>query len=335
MNSFVCPIGQQALIFHPGKLFETFKKFPLGKRLDGWSGLIYGGGHMIRFGVLGSGSRGNSAVVSTGGTTVLVDAGLSAKQLGLRMEALGMAADELTGILLTHEHGDHVSGLDVFCRKHDVPVYCNALTREVLVSGPLKRPKRWKVIESGTIFSVSDLSVETFPVAHDATDPVGMVLTDGRTRIGVLSDVGFVTNLMRDQVADCDLLFVEANYDEVLLQNDTKRPWGTKQRIVSRHGHLSNDQTAELVRAVASCRLKTVVLGHLSQDCNTSEIASEAVGRALADAGRPDIQVFCAPQATPLPLIEVEGPAHAEPEPKLAVREEEPVCYQAELFPAL
>jgi phosphoribosyl 1,2-cyclic phosphodiesterase len=224
---------------------------------------------MVRLTVLGSGSSGNCAVVSTGRTTLLIDAGLSAKQICLRLEAAGIAPASLDGILLTHEHQDHTAGLEVLSGRLSVPLYCTALTQEHLL-GSLKfrGAPQWRLMQTGSSFEIQDLVIESFPVPHDAVDPVGFVIADADSRLGVLSDVGFVTNQIKDRLRGSDSLFVEANYDAQLLEADTKRPWATKQRIMSRHGHLSNDQAAELVESLAHPGLHHVVLGHLSDDCN-------------------------------------------------------------------
>lgn len=248
---------------------------------------------MLKINVLGSGSSGNCALVRSGDSSVLIDAGLSARRISDRLEAIGFDPCELTGILLTHEHGDHVRGLDVFCKKADVPVYCNALTQETLQQG-LKHPKRWKIAQAGSRFTVGKIEVNTFSVIHDAVDPMGYVLADEESTLGVVSDIGHITNSVRKQLAGVNTLFVEANYDLVLLQNDTKRPWSTKQRILSRHGHLSNEQTAELVVECASSGLHRVVLGHLSQDCNSPEVALQTIQRQLVKNGFEEIDICCA-----------------------------------------
>lgn len=257
----------------------------------------------MQISVLGSGSAGNSAVVFSEETRLLIDAGLSSRQLNRRLEAVGVDPAELDGILITHEHGDHVRGLDVFCRKVEAPLYCNAATREVMITGPLQEPKRWRIITTGGKFSIGDIEVQTFPVAHDATEPMGFTLRDHESSVGILSDVGYVTNIMRNHMRGLNTLFVEANYDGVLLQNDTKRPWSVKQRILSRHGHLSNDQTASLLGDIADENLHRVILGHLSQDCNEPQCAIDAMKQALRGRGRDHIPVICAGQAEPTACV--------------------------------
>lgn len=255
---------------------------------------------MLELAVLGSGSSGNCALVTLGETRILIDAGISAKQIGLRLEAIGVDPDSLSGIVLTHEHGDHTRGIDVFCRKRPLPIYATlhtcAMVRENVTS-----PVVWKQFEAGGGFKIDDISIESFSVPHDAVDPVGFVFQCGKSSLGVLSDVGHVTRMIVDRLKGVDTLFTEANYDEVMLQNDTKRPWSTKQRISNRHGHLSNDQTAELVASVAGKNLRRIVLGHLSSDCNTSELAIEIISKKLQSEGFSDICVECADRTSPLP----------------------------------
>ena len=267
---------------------------------------------MLNITILGSGSSGNSALICAGETRLLVDAGLSAKQLRLRLEAVGVEPESLDGILLTHEHGDHTRGIEVFCRKVSVPIYCTARTKMVLVD-TMKTEKSWKVIPSGGEFEICGLKMRSFPVAHDAVDPMGFVIDDGESSIGIVSDVGFVTSLMVEAVKGVNTLFVEANYDEQLLLDDLKRPPSIKQRISSRHGHLSNEQSADLVVRSATESLERVILGHLSSDCNTAELATAVIGGKLEEALGRKVDVLCAAAAVPtggfdaclVPLVQV------------------------------
>jgi len=263
---------------------------------------------MLSLTVLGSGSSGNCAVIRSERTCLLLDAGLSARQIVLRLERVGLKLEDLDGILLTHEHGDHTQGLDIICRRHSVPLMCTALTRESVASGLTRAQPRWRLMQTGVSFEFQDVRIESFPVPHDAADPVGFVITDAESRLGVLSDVGSITHLIRDRLRGSDTLFIEANYDVALLEADTKRPWPTKQRISGRHGHLSNDQAAELIREVAHAALRQVVLGHLSDDCNQPALAAERIRRALAEAGHHQTQVCCAHRHEPLPWMEVAHP---------------------------
>ncbi|MEC8906577.1 MAG: MBL fold metallo-hydrolase [Verrucomicrobiota bacterium] len=249
---------------------------------------------MLSFISLGSGSSGNSALVYTEKTFVLVDAGISAKQLRIRLKDVGVDPDKLDGILITHEHGDHTKGLEVFCRKLDVPIYCNAVTRESL-SLNVSSAESWRIIECGDPFSVGDILINGFPVMHDAVDPMGFIFEKNGKKLGFVSDVGHVTEVMKSTLSVVDTIFIEANYDETLLQNDERRPWSLKQRIASRHGHLSNKQVAELVGSIAGGgMLQRVVLAHLSADCNSPEIAKAEIILALSMKGISGVEVICA-----------------------------------------
>mgnify|MGYP003639626142 CR=1 FL=1 len=285
---------------------------------------------MLEFCVLGSGSAGNSSLVRSGKTTLLIDAGLSAKQLVLRMQEVGVNPDHLDGIVLTHEHGDHTRGIDVLCRKRKLAVYCNIRTREVL------RPKvgsevSWRMFESGDAFPIGDIRIQSFYIPHDAVEPMGFVFVNGAGRLGLVSDIGHVTTLVKDHLSGVDTLFVEANYDDLMLQNDTKRPWSTKQRISSRHGHLSNAQAAELVSEVESEKLHRVVLGHLSRDCNAPDVAIGAIRKTLEQQSRGDVSVECAGQNEVIPFQPVRKGGM--PVPVQIAEEKEPVRPKAPATP--
>ena len=247
----------------------------------------------MRMAVLGSGSGGNAVVMDTGRTRILVDAGLSAKQLCLRLAAVGIDPASLDGILLSHEHGDHVRGLDVFLRKYRVPIFATALTREV-VEDKLREKADWRIFQRGQEFALGELAVRAFAIPHDAVDPVGFVCTAHNVKVGVATDLGHVTGLVREELKGVRGLFVESNYDQELLDADTKRPWSTKQRIASRHGHLSNAQAAELVAELATHGLRDVFLGHLSADCNCPVMAA-----AVVSAQSSKVRVQIAPQDIP------------------------------------
>jgi phosphoribosyl 1,2-cyclic phosphodiesterase len=211
----------------------------------------------------------------------------------LRLGALGIEPGSLDGILLSHEHGDHVRGLDVFLRKHRVPIFATALTREV-VEDKVKGRVEWRVFQRGQEFELGELSVRAFAIPHDAVDPVGFVCRNHDVKVGVATDLGHVTGVVREELKGVRGLFVESNYDQGMLDADTKRPWATKQRIASRHGHLSNGQAAELVAELAEHGLQDVFLGHLSADCNSPITAAEAV---TGMSGK--VRVRIAPQEEP------------------------------------
>ncbi len=260
---------------------------------------------MLSITVLGSGSSGNCAVVRSENACLLLDAGLSARRIVQRLGMVGLTLEDIDGILLTHEHGDHTQGLEVLCRQHHLPIFATALTQESVRGSFRKACPPWKLMQTGSAFEFRDLRIECFPVPHDAVDPVGFIIADHEARLGVLSDVGFITNLIRDRLQGSHSLFIEANYDVPLLEADTKRPWSTKQRISGRHGHLSNDQAAELIQCLAHDGLHHIVLGHLSDDCNDPDVACRKIMEALGQSLAATARVMCAHRHEPTPWLEV------------------------------
>src|SRR3954453_7904145 len=237
--------------------------------------------------MLGSGSAGNSALVSTGHCNVLIDGGLSARQLALRLEQCGVMPAQLDGVLLTHEHGDHVCGLEVLCRKFAVPVYCNALTAEAIrCDSLLDQHRNWRIFRTGADFSICDITVQSFPVPHDAVEPVGYAFHAGNSALGFITDLGYPTKMLVERLRQVHTLVIETNHDEKLLQADPYRPWPVKQRIMSRHGHLSNAAAATVISELLPGNIQRVVLGHLSRDCNTPDLACSAVQTTCEKLGK-------------------------------------------------
>lgn len=229
---------------------------------------------------------------------LLVDAGLSAKQLVTRMRLIGIDPARLNGILLTHEHGDHIRGLKVLLKQFNLPVFTTPATARIVKEQGIDGGT-WKYFEAGQAFELNGVLVDTFAIQHDAVDPVGFVFGHDTRRLGVVSDAGFVTRSMTERLRNLHALFVEANYDEALLEADMKRPWATKQRISSRHGHLSNRQVAELLVEISHPLLLRIVLGHLSSDCNKPDVAISHLRACLDGLGHSTVEVHCACQETP------------------------------------
>jgi phosphoribosyl 1,2-cyclic phosphodiesterase len=254
--------------------------------------------------VLGSGSAGNCSLIATSQCRLLVDAGFSARQIAQRLSAAGVLPESLDGILITHEHSDHIAGLEIFCRRFRIPIYVNPLTAETLRRGSLADFPNWNLFATGAVFSVKDIEIQSFYVPHDAVDPTAFVFTADEGSIGFLTDLGYAPKLALERVRQVDTLVVETNHDERMLQEDRRRPWSLKQRILSRHGHLSNEAAAKLVASVAGNRLRRVVLGHLSRDCNRPEIALGTMQRF----GIEGIDLFCAEQNKVSPTFAVSRP---------------------------
>jgi len=256
--------------------------------------------------MLGSGSAGNSALIATDHCRILVDGGLSARQIALRLEQCGVVPEQLDGVLLTHEHGDHVCGLEVLCRKLEIPIYANSQTAEAVRSGcSLDEHRHWRIFRTGTEFNICDITVQTFPVPHDAVDPVGFGFYAGSTGLGFITDLGYATKMIVERLRDVHTVVIETNHDEKLLQSDLHRPWPVKQRIMSRHGHLSNTAAATVIEELLPGKVDRVVLGHLSRDCNSPELAVRTVRDALAKSGKAGVEVFCASQAAISPTFEI------------------------------
>ena len=236
-------------------------------------------------------------LIATDHCKILIDGGLSARQIVLRLEQCGVMPEQLDGILLTHEHGDHVCGLEVLCRKLDVPIYANAQTAEAIrYDGALDRHRNWRIFRTGAEFSICDILVQTFPVPHDAVDPVGFAFYAGPSGLGFITDLGYATKMIVERLRQVHTLVIETNHDEKLLQACQFRPWPVKQRIMSRHGHLSNAAAAAVIEQLLGGKIERVVLGHLSRDCNRPELATGAIRAMLGQRGRTEVEVHCASQ---------------------------------------
>ena len=234
--------------------------------------------------VLASGSSGNCIYVASSRTRILIDAGLSGKETARRLDHIGISADSVHAVCVTHEHDDHRASLGVLQRRHGVNLYANNGTIEAMRHVAKLQQLEWNVFTTGVPFEVGDFSVEPFSVPHDSYDPVGFVLSCDGFSVGIVTDMGMPTELIRERLRRCQALVIEANHDEQMLR-DAERPWSLKQRIAGRQGHLSNEQAAELVAGLAGDHLKVVFLAHLSSDCNRPDLARDTVCRALEKRG--------------------------------------------------
>ncbi len=259
----------------------------------------------MKVSVLGSGSRGNATLVVADDTKILVDAGFSGRDLARRLSILDVEPTDITGIVITHDHGDHTRGMGIFARRFDVPVYVTDRTRQACAAH-LKGSEVTIPYRVGYPFSVGSLRVEPFLTVHDAVDPVGVTLVDERTetRLGIATDLGRPTAQVRHALGGCDFLVLEANHDETMLRTGPY-PWSVKSRIASSHGHLSNQAAARFAAQLCHPRLAGVILAHLSCECNAPELARRIVGSALKKTGyRGFLEV--ASQDHPTALLDIE-----------------------------
>lgn len=256
----------------------------------------------VHFTILGSGSAGNCAYLETDETRILIDAGFSARQIRQRLASIGRAPENLTGILITHEHVDHIQGLGVLAQKLNVPVYCNRATFDA-IRMQFDVTLDCRLFATGAAFDVGDVHVETFAVPHDAQDPVGYVLRSASSTVAFVTDLGHVTRLVAERVRSANVMVLEANHDVKLLQNCPHRPWSLKQRILGRHGHLSNAAAADAIADVMSSNLQHLFLGHLSRECNKPELAHAAVSTRLQAIGATHVSLAVANQDTPCPTL--------------------------------
>ena len=240
--------------------------------------------------VLASGSKGNCIYVSGGGTSLLVDAGLSAREMVARLRVAGIEPESLQAVIFTHDHVDHYRGIEVFSRKYPVRLFANEGTAAGIEISCPKMTCAWEIFETSSTFEIGGLRVEAFTVPHDAADPVGFVFDDGVSRLCVVTDLGQATPLICAKLAQCHAAILESNHDyDMLMQSE--RPWPLKTRIAGRSGHLSNDDAAALLCSAIQERLHTLLLAHLSEECNTPALALNTMRLALRAVGREDVRI--------------------------------------------
>ncbi len=242
----------------------------------------------LRICVLASGSSGNCIHIESADTALLIDAGISAKETLRRMTEAGLDPAKLSAICVSHEHSDHTAGIRVLCKNLKLKLYANGDTaRAVRGTEALE----WNLFSNGSPFQIGDIELLPFPLPHDAYDPVGFILSCGPARLGIATDLGMPTQLIRERLRGCQLIVLEANHDEDMVQN-SPRPWSLKQRITGRQGHLSNETAAALLAEIAGDSLQQVFLAHLSKDCNRIDLALHTVRSHLASVGLDHIRIL-------------------------------------------
>lgn len=254
----------------------------------------------MRLVALASGSRGNAALIELGGAVVLVDAGLSARELGRRVAAAGVEPRRIDAVLLSHEHEDHSRGAAHFSRAHGVPVFSSHQTLEAMDASP-SHFADWHALAAWGC-DLGRLRVETFAVPHDAAAPVGFVLHGEGLRVAIVTDLGHVTTLVRERLHGCHVQMVESNHDDRLLR-DGPYPWPLKQRVAGRFGHLSNREAAALLDETVDGECRAVVLAHLSEQNNRPALARDEVARALKEGGGRLVTIRVAAAAGPTPAV--------------------------------
>jgi phosphoribosyl 1,2-cyclic phosphodiesterase len=236
--------------------------------------------------VLASGSKGNCTLVSSSSTHLLVDAGLSCREILRRMLASGHDPSSVDAILITHEHTDHVGGLRVLARKLKIPVYLTGATYQEYqrcarnAAGQRVALDRHELFQSGSGFQIGDIAVMPFTIPHDAIDPVGFTFCSGGIKVGICTDLGYMPGSVRNHLRGCHLLMIESNHDLELLRGGPY-PWSVKQRVMSNVGHLSNDALANFLTTDYDGSAQFLILAHLSEQNNHPEIARMTAERAL------------------------------------------------------
>ncbi|HEY1792797.1 MAG TPA: MBL fold metallo-hydrolase [Opitutaceae bacterium] len=260
----------------------------------------------LRFSILASGSSGNSALVMSDEARVLLDAGLSARRIAAHCAAAGAPMSAIDAVFVTHEHSDHCAGIEGLKRYPHLKFYANAATARA-VQKTLTWTPEWRIFATGSSFRHGDLDVESFPIPHDAQDPVGFRISCGldgdlflpRRSLAWVTDLGHAPQGVRDRIRECDVVVVESNHCPRMLEADPKRSWTLKRRISGRHGHLSNERMSELLSSVASPRWRRIYLAHLSRDCNSRE-AVEAALAALRLLVKCEFSIVGHGEGTPL-----------------------------------
>lgn len=228
---------------------------------------------------LASGSKGNSIYISNGDTSILIDAGLSGVEIERRLKSKNIPIASIDAIIVSHEHADHIQGVGVLSRRYDLPVYLSPQTNEA-ASAQLGKIRQIRHFACGTAFTINALTIRPFSISHDASDPAGFSIGSNGKKIGIATDLGIATTMVKEHLKDCRCLVLEANHDLRMLEQGPY-PWPLKQRIKGRTGHLSNECSRELLMEVLHEGLSHVILGHLSETNNTPETALRVVTEQL------------------------------------------------------
>lgn len=239
----------------------------------------------VKFCSLSSGSSGNAQYIETKNTRILIDSGFSGKRIEELLGSIDVCPKTLDAILVTHEHTDHVRGVGVMSRRYDLPIYGNAKTWLGMEKkiGKISE-SNIKIFDTEDYIDINDIEVNPIHIFHDANEPVGYILRNGKIKLSIITDTGWVSNNMKEKIRGSDLILMESNHDTNMLKNGTY-PWPLKQRIASTRGHLSNDEAGLVLSETLKGSGEIVLLGHLSQDNNEPERAYQTVRTHLDLSG--------------------------------------------------
>lgn len=262
---------------------------------------------MVKVKILKSGSSGNSIFIQGDNTRLLIDVGVSGKAIEEKLHDLNINPAELSGILVSHEHRDHVTGVGILSRRYDIPVYATPRTWPKLnrFIGEIKQKNEKELHKKG--FELKDIFVAPFPVPHDAIDPVGFNLIIRNIKISIATDCGVFSSVMKDRLKGSDCLIVESNHDPYLLREGSY-PNFLKKRIMSMKGHLSNDELAEKLGEITSTNTKNIILAHLSEENNNPDLAYKSAKNSLLSKGisvDEDMKLMVADRKTGSSLVQI------------------------------
>lgn len=232
----------------------------------------------LSFTLIGSGSSGNTTLVSDGTTRILVDVGLSGRETARRLRECGVEPEEISAIVISHEHGDHCRGVGPFAKELEIPVFMTEASFSG--SGMTLDPKRHRAISPGEQFDINGIGFTSFSVPHDSIDPLGFIIEKDGIKLAIVLDLGYLSNLVLERLKGCDGIVLESNHDVQMLKVGPY-PWSLKQRVMSRRGHLSNDSVAQYLENDFDGTASYVVLAHLSKKNNLPELALLSAQRAL------------------------------------------------------
>ncbi|AAD19017.1 putative metal dependent hydrolase [Chlamydia pneumoniae TW-183] len=229
---------------------------------------------------LASGSKGNSAYLGTDSCKILIDLGVSKQVVTRELLSMNIDPEDIQAIFVTHEHSDHISGIKSFVKAYNTPIVCNLETARALCHLLDSHPE-FKIFSTGSSFCFQDLEVQTFNVPHDAVDPVAFIFHYREEKLGFCTDLGWVTSWITHELYDCDYLLIESNHSPELVRQ-SQRPDVYKKRVLSKLGHISNQECGQLLQKIITPKLKKLYLAHLSTECNTAELALSTVSESIA-----------------------------------------------------